>query len=85
MYGDLVVIVEVAAFMMMSGTFASVTSGAIANAFGVHITPVSSWTLSRVISSCARRLATSGFGPVSSRLISSIFTPGGRSFSCCCM
>ena len=35
MYGDLVVIIAVPAFMMTNGTFASVASGAIASAFGV--------------------------------------------------
>ena len=85
MYGERVVITAVPAFMMTNGTFASVVSGAIAIALGVKITPVRSSTLSRTISSCASCFALSGLGPVSSRVISSIFTPGGSSFSCCLM
>ncbi len=77
MYGDSVVIIAVPAFMMTNGTFASVASGAIAIAFGVHTTPVRSCTLSRTISSCARRFAVSGLMPVSSRLMISRLTPGG--------
>jgi hypothetical protein len=56
-----------AAFALMNGTLASAVSGAIAAAFGVQTVPTRNWTLSRTMSSCARRLATSGFGPVSSR------------------
>ena len=85
MYGERVVIAEVPAFMMTNGTLASVHSGAMANAFGVKITPASRSTLSRTISSCASCFALSGFGPVSSRVRISIFTPGGSSFSCCLM
>ena len=83
MYGERVVITEVPAFMMTNGTFASVASGAIASALGVKITPASRFTRSRTMSSCASCFALSGFGPVSSRVMSSILTPGGSSFSCC--
>ena len=72
----------VPAFMMTKGTFASVAIGAMAIALGVKITPASRFTLSRTTSSCASCRALSGFGPVSSRVSSSIFTPGGSSFSC---
>jgi hypothetical protein len=85
MYGERVVIAAVPAFMITNGIFASVQSGAIAIALGVKITPVSRFTLSRTISSCATCRALSGLGPVSSRTRISSFTPGGRSFSCCFM
>ena len=85
MYGDNVVSIAVPAFMMMNGTFASVASGAIAAAFGVQTTPVIRFTLSRTISSWARRLAVSGLMPVSSRLMISIFTPAGSFDSFCFM
>ena len=68
---------DAAAFMITVGTFASVASGAMASAFGVHIMPVRICTLSRTISSCASCFALSGCGPVSSRMRSSTFTPGG--------
>ena len=53
---------EPAAFMMTSGTLASVATGAIAAALGDQTTPARNCTWSRVTSSCARRLATSGLG-----------------------
>jgi hypothetical protein len=62
----------VAAFMITVGIFASVASGATASAFGVKTKPVRICTPSRVISSCASRLATSGLGPVLSRRMISI-------------
>ena len=74
-YGDLVVIDDVAALEMTIGTFASVTTGATAIALGVSPKPARNCTLSRVISSCAKRFATSGAGPLVSRVISSIFLP----------
>ncbi len=74
-YGDLVVTIDVAAFMRIIGFFASVASGATASAFGVKPKPTRKSTLSRVISSCARRLATSGAGPVESLGTISIFLP----------
>src|SRR3954468_6982991 len=67
--------------MMTKGVLPSAVIGPMANAFGVQITPVITSTLSRVMSSVAMRLATSGLGPVSSRRMISTFTPGGRSFS----
>src|SRR2546421_13116621 len=74
-YGDLVVMIDVAAFMMIIGFFASVATGATAIAFGVRPKPTRKSTLSRVTSSCARRLATSGAGPVVSFCTISIFLP----------
>ena len=75
MYGDFVVMIEVAAFMMIIGTFASVATGATASAFGVSPKPTRKSTLSRVTSSCASRFATSGAGPPTSFWITSIFLP----------
>ena len=62
MYGDLVVMIDVAAFMMTIGILASVATGATASALGVSPKPARKSTLSRTTSSCARRLATSGAG-----------------------
>ncbi len=75
MYGERVVMAEVAALTTIIGTFASVTTGATAIAFGVNPKPARNCTLSRVISSWAKRLDTSGAGPLVSRTISSIFLP----------
>jgi hypothetical protein len=72
-----VVIAEVPAFMIAVGIFASLTSGAIANALGVKTSPVRIWILSRTIISWASCFALSGFGPPASRTTRSIFTPGG--------
>ena len=69
------VITDVAAFMITIGFFASAEIGATASAFGVRPNPARMSTLSRVTSSCARRLAMSGAGPVVSRVMSSIFFP----------
>src|ERR1700730_13272543 len=74
-YGDLVVMVEGAAFMTTIAFLASVATGATASAFGVRRKPTRKSTLSRVTSSCARRLATSGAGPVVSFCTISIFLP----------
>src|SRR5262245_50099933 len=74
-YGDLVVMTEVAAFMITIGVLPSVATGAAASASGVNPKPTRKSTLSRVTSSCARRLATSGTGPVVSRRRISIFLP----------
>ena len=82
MYGERVVIAEVAALLMIIGTLASVTTGATAIAFGVNPNPARNCTLSRVINSCAKRFATSGAGPPVSRVISSIFFPA--TVSPCC-
>ena len=64
MYGDLVVITDVAAFKMIIGFLACVAMSATASASGVRPKPARKSTLSRTTSSCARRLATSGDGPV---------------------
>src|SRR5437870_5139323 len=70
-YGDLVVMIEEAAFITIIGFLAWVASGATARAFGVRPKPARKSTLSCVIRSCASRLATSGDGPVVSlRMIS---------------
>src|ERR1700674_5688497 len=74
-YGDLVVMIDVAAFMMIIGFFASVATGATASASGVNENPARKSTLSRSIRSCAWRLAISGDGPVVSRRMISIFRP----------
>ena len=72
----------VAAFMMMVGILASVMSGATASASGVRTKPVRNWTWSRVMSSCARRLATAGSAPAVSRLMSTIWLPPALSPFC---
>ena len=84
MYGDLVVMIEVAAFMMTIGVFASVAIGATASASGVKPKPARKSTLSRNTRSSARRLAISGDGPVVSLTMSSIFRPATVS-PCCFM
>jgi hypothetical protein len=71
--------IEVAAFMMTIGFFASAETGATASAFGVRPNPARMATLSRVTSSCASRFATSGAAPVVSRVIISIFLPPNTS------
>ena len=76
--------IEVAAFMITISFFPSVATGATASAFGVKPKPTSMSTLSRVISSCASRLATSGEGPVVSFCTISIFLPATMS-PCCFM
>ena len=53
-----------AALVMTSGTLASAVSGAIAAAIGEPTTPSRIWTWSRVISSWATRLPTSGLAAV---------------------
>ena len=63
MYGERVVMTDVAAFMITIGFFASAAIGATASAFGVSPKPARMSTLSRVMSSCARRLAMSGAAP----------------------
>src|SRR5512140_785344 len=75
MYGERVVMIEVAAFMMIIGFLASVASGATDRAFGVSPNPARKSTLSLVISSSACRLATSGAMPVVSLTMSTIFLP----------
>ena len=56
--------IDVAAFMMIIGFFACCAIGATASASGVRPKPARKSTLSRTTSSCARRLAISGEGPV---------------------
>ena len=74
-YGERVVMTEVAAFMITIGFFASAETGATASALGVRPNPARRSTWSRVINSCARRLAMSGAAPVVSRITISIFFP----------
>src|SRR5580700_9813052 len=64
-----------------SGILASAVNGAIAAAMGEPMTPSKMFTLSRVMSSCATRLPTSGL-VASSRLTTSMVTPAGRFFMC---
>src|SRR6266478_10183741 len=84
MYGDLVVMIEDAAFITIIGVFAWVASGATASAFGVKPKPAMKSTWSCVMRSFARRLATSGDGPVVSLRTSSTFLPATVS-PCCFM
>jgi hypothetical protein len=72
MNGDDLGIVEVAAPMLISGTFACVASGATASEIGVNPMPARKLTLSLTINSWAMRLLASGTPP-SSRTMSSIF------------
>ena len=75
MYGDFVVMIEVAAFMTTMNFFASADTSAAARALGVRTKPASMSTWSRTISSCARRFATSGAAPPVSRRMNSSFRP----------
>ena len=75
MFGDMVVINAVPAFMMTNGTFAAVTSGAIDMALGEKITPPRISTFSRAISSCAAALAIGPPGRLESRTINLIVSP----------
>ena len=75
MNGERCGITDVAAAITIIGTLASVATGAVANASGVSPKPARTATWSRVISSCAMRLVSSGCVPVSSRTISSILRP----------
>ena len=81
-YGERVVITDVAAFMITIGFFASVAIGVTASALGVSPKPARISTLSRVTSSCARRLAMSGAAPVVSRVMISTFLPPKTSPFC---
>ena len=88
MYGERLVIHAVPAFMMIIGTLACVTSGALAIALGENTKPASRSTLSRVISSCTSVFATAPPGFLESRLMSSILlSPNacGCSFMYRCM
>ena len=84
MYGDLVMMIEVAAFMTTMNFLAWEETSAAASAFGVSRKPASMSTPSRTTSSCASRLATSGAGPPTSRRMISIFLPATVS-PCCFM
>jgi hypothetical protein len=75
MYGDLVVMIAVAAFMLTMNFFACAETSAAASAFGVSAKPASTSTLSRTTSSWASRLAMSGAIPPVSRRRISIFLP----------
>ncbi len=66
MYGERRVITPAPATVISVGIFASVTSGAMANAVGVRLNPVRNCTLSRTISSWVSTFALSG-PPASSR------------------
>ena len=68
------VIIAVAAAVTISGTFASVATGATASASGVRPKPISALALSLAMRSWARRLVTSG-APASSLTSSTIFLP----------
>ena len=74
----------VVAFMITTGTFASVATGATEKPDGLSTMPAIIATLSRTTSSCASRRVLSAFEP-SSRVISSIVVPAGRSFWCSLM
>src|SRR5262245_37158980 len=81
-YGDLVVMIEVAAFITTMSFFASADTSAAARAFGVRMKPARTSTWSRTTSSCARRLATSGATPPVSRRMNSSFRPATVSPFC---
>ena len=84
-YGDLVVMIEVAAFMITMNFFACAETSAAASAFGrEHEAGRARRRLSRTTSSCASRLATSGAGPPMSLRMISIFLPATVS-PCCFM
>ena len=72
MYGDFVVITDVAALKMTIGFLPSVAMSATASASGVNPKPARKSTLSRTMSSWARRFAVSGDGPPVSRMMTSI-------------
>src|SRR3954452_18826080 len=73
--GDLVVIIDDAAFMITMGVFAWVATAATAKAFGERPNPARKSILSFVTRSWATRFATSGAGPVVSRSRISMFLP----------
>ena len=76
--------IEVAAFITTMNFLASAETGPAPSASGVSTKPARMSTPSRTTSSCARRLATSGFGPPVSLRMSSIFLPATVS-PCCFM
>ena len=75
MYGDFVVMIEVAALKITIGFLASVATSATASASGVSPNPARMSTFSCTTSSCARRFATSGDGPPVSLMMSCTFRP----------
>ena len=82
MYGDFVVMIAVAAFMLTINFFACAETSPAASALGVSANPASMSTLSRTMSSWARRLAMSGAIPPVSLRTSSIFLPATMSPYC---
>ncbi len=82
MYGDLVVIEEVAAFITTMGFFACAETGAAAKADGVSANPARMSTLSLITSSCAIRLLTSPEVPGLSSLTTSSTRRPPSMFSC---
>ncbi len=74
----------VAAFITTISFLASSDTLAAPSASGVSVKPARMSALSRTTSSCASRLATSGFGPPVSLRMISIFLPATVS-PCCFM
>ena len=74
--------IEVAAFMTTMNFLACSDTSAAAMALGVSTKPARMSTPSRVTSSCASRLATSGATPPVSRRRNSIFLPATVSPFC---
>ena len=74
--------IEVAAFITTMNFLASAETSAAAMALGVSTKPARMSTLSRTISSCASRLATSGLTPPVSLRMNSIFLPATVSPFC---
>ena len=74
---------EVPAAITISGIFASVASGATANAVGVTPKPTTKLTFWLTINSCASRLELSATAPSSCSMIS-IFLPATVSPCCAC-
>jgi hypothetical protein len=75
MNGERCGITSVPAAITIIGTFASVATGAAANASGVSPNPARTVILSCTTISCAMRLVVSGASPVSSFRISSTLRP----------
>ncbi len=78
----MVMITVVAAFMITMNFFASAETLETAMALGDSVNPARMSTLSRVISSCASRVATSGATPPLSLRMISIFLPATVSPFC---
>ena len=75
MYGDLVVMIEVAAFMSTMNFLACAETSAAASAFGVSIEAGDNVGMVADDQFLGRRLATSGAMPPLSLRINSIFLP----------